>query len=55
VEVSESDVVELLDRALARRDHALTVTIHLAYYSNPSPRGWRHRIPRYFLPARPGH
>jgi hypothetical protein len=55
VEVSESDAVELLDQALGRHDHALTVTINLAYYSNPNARAWRHRIPRYLFPARPGH
>jgi hypothetical protein len=56
LEVSESGVPELLEQALGRYQHALTVTIDLAYYSNPNPRAWRHRVPRYILPtrARPG-
>jgi hypothetical protein len=55
VEVSESGVRELLEEALARYEHALTVTIKLAYYSNPNARAWRHRVPRNILPTRPGH
>jgi hypothetical protein len=54
VEASESGVPELLEEALARYEHALTATIHLAYYSNPNARAWRHRMPRYILPTRPG-
>ena len=55
LEVSESHVPELLEQALARYEHALTVTINLAYYSNPNARVYRHRVPRYILPTRPGH
>jgi hypothetical protein len=51
VEVSESGVVQMLAAALARYEHALTVTINLAYYSNPNARAWRHRIPRYLVPT----
>jgi hypothetical protein len=53
LEVSESGVPELLEHALARHEHALTVTIDLSYYSNPDPRARRHRVPRYVLPTRP--
>jgi hypothetical protein len=54
-EVSESQVPELLEQALARYEHALTVNINLAYYSNPNARVHRYRVPRYILPTRPGH
>jgi len=52
VEVSESGVVQMLAEVLARYEHALTVTIRLAYYSNPNARVWRHRIPHYLIPTR---
>jgi hypothetical protein len=54
LEVSESRVPELLDQALARYEHALTVTINLLYYANPNARAYRHRVPRNILPTRPG-
>lgn len=55
VEISEAEVPELLDEALAGHEHALTITLHLAYYSNPNAKAWPHRIPHYLLPdaARP--
>jgi hypothetical protein len=53
LEVSESGAPELLEQALARHEHALTVTIDLSYYSNSDPRARRHRVPRYVLPTRP--
>ncbi len=52
LEVSEAALPELLEQALARYEHALTVTIELSYYSNPDARAWRHRVPRYILPTR---
>ena len=41
LEVSQAHVPDLLDQALARYDHALTVTIILPYYSNPTRRRGR--------------
>ncbi len=55
LEVSEPGVPDLLQQALARHEHALTMTVHLAYYSNPNARLYRHRVPRYLLPTSPGH
>lgn len=55
LEVSEAEVPELLEQAIAGHEHALTVTIGLAYYSNPHARAWAHRIPRYLFPTRSGH
>lgn len=52
LEVSESGVPELLDEALARYEHALTVTIDLGYYVNRNAAALRHRMPRYLLPTR---
>ena len=49
LEVSEPGVQELLEQALVRSEHVLTVTIELSYYSNPDARAWRQRIPRYIL------
>jgi hypothetical protein len=54
LEVSEAGVPELLEEALAGHEHALTVTIHLAYYSNPAARERPHRIPRHLFPTQPG-
>ena len=54
LEVSEAGVPELLAETLARNEHALTLTIRLAYYSNPNARARPHRIPRHLLPTRPG-
>lgn len=50
VEVSEDQVVRLLDEALDHHEYALTVTIELQYYANPAARSREHRIPRYLLP-----
>jgi len=55
LEVSETAVPELVADALGHHDHALVVTIHLAYYSNPNARARPHRLPRYLVPTRPGH
>jgi hypothetical protein len=55
LEVSQAEVPGLLADALARHEHALRVTIHLAYYSNPNALARPHRIPRYLLPTQPGH
>lgn len=52
-EVSELSVPDLLDRALADHEHAFTVTITLAYYSNPNAKVYRHRVPRYLFPSTP--
>jgi hypothetical protein len=54
LEASETGVPELLEEALAGHEHALTVTIHLAYYSNPDARARPHRIPRHLFPTQPG-
>jgi hypothetical protein len=51
LEISERTVPELLDEALARYEHALTVTIRFSYYSNENAKARPHRIPRYLLPA----
>jgi hypothetical protein len=52
LEISDLSAPDLLDQALARHEHALTVTITLAYYSNPNAKVLGHRVPRYLLPSR---
>jgi hypothetical protein len=54
LEVSESHVPDLLGQTLSEYEHALTMTINLAYYSNPDARLHRHRVPRYIVPTRTG-
>jgi|HubBroStandDraft_6_1064221.scaffolds.fasta_scaffold410997_2 hypothetical protein len=51
LETSEVQQWALEDRALAARDHAVTVRISLNYYSNPNAKARPHRIPRYWLPT----
>jgi hypothetical protein len=55
VDNNEVDQRALEDDALQRHEHALTVTIHLAYYTNPNARARPHRIPRYLFPTQPAH
>jgi hypothetical protein len=52
LEASKTDVPELLRRALDHHENALTVTIHLLYYSNPNARRRPHRIPTHLIPTR---
>jgi hypothetical protein len=52
LEISDLSVPELLEQALARYEHALTVTIPLGYYANPNAKVLGHRVPRYLLPSR---
>jgi len=51
LETSEVQQRALEERALAARDHAVTVQISLDYYSNPNAKARPHRIPRYWLPT----
>lgn len=52
LENSDVQLPELLDGALRRHDHALSVTMELTYYANVSPLRRPYRIRRYLLPAR---
>ena len=52
---NEVELHALEEDALQSHEHALTVTIHLAYYTNPNARARPHRIPRYLLPTQPCH
>jgi hypothetical protein len=52
LEVSASETMDLLDKALTRYEHALTVTIRLGYYANRNARLRPHRMPRYLFPTR---
>jgi hypothetical protein len=40
--VSEAETWKLLEEALPHNEHALTVAIHPAYYSNPNARARPH-------------
>lgn len=42
---------ELLDNALRRHDHVLSITLPLSYYVNTLPRSRPHRVRRYLLPT----
>lgn len=55
LEVSERGVLELLDEALTRYEHALTVTIEFSYYSNPNSNAPPHRMPQHLIPTWPRH
>lgn len=53
LEVSELKVPQLLEGTLARYEHALAVTIGLAYYVNLNPKVRPYRMRRHVIPTRP--
>jgi hypothetical protein len=49
---SDVQLPELLEEALRRHDHAMSVAMDLSYYANTSPRSRPHQVRRYLLPTR---
>jgi hypothetical protein len=52
LENSDVHLPELLEQALRRHDHAMSVTMNLSYYANTTPRSRPDQVRRYFLPTR---
>jgi hypothetical protein len=52
LENSDVQLPELLEEAMRRHDHAMSVTMNLTYYANASPRNRPHQVRRHLLPTR---